>query len=502
VDASLSETHVSVLFFVGERAYKLKKPVHFDFVDQSTRERRLALCEREVELNRRLAPDVYEGVATLNGVDGEPEDHLVVMKRLPPDRRLSSLARRGDPICAKAIDDVATILASFHAGADRGARIDERATPAAVAALWEANFDQMRQFVGPVLDSELFDRAQSLATAFVAGRSALFDERIAGGFVCDGHGDLLTDDIFVLEDGPRIIDCLEFSDELRFADVVADLAFLAMDLERIGAVDLATQLVTTYEERSGAPVPQGLLDVWVAYRAQVRSMVACLRWEQDRDPDAAAQAALLLAICASHLERSAVRLVLVGGLPGTGKSTVARSIGDELDVAVLRTDVVRKELVGLAGDAHAPSGFGSGLYRPEQTDRTYDEVLRRAEQHLERGRSVVVDASFAADHHRRAARELARSARATVVELRCEVAHDVAAQRIRVRQAAGIDPSDADEAVATRMAAAFDPWPEATSISTAGPEAESRQAAVDVVTRAVLLDASDPAPVPGEIGRR
>ena len=490
MDASLSETHVSIVFFVGERAYKLKKPVRFDFVDQSTLERRHALCEREVELNRRLAPDVYEGVATLQGVDGEPEDHLVVMKRLPPDRRLSSLVRRGDPTCPKAIDDVATILASFHAAADRGAPIDERATQAAFSALWEANFDQMRHFVGPVLDGEHVARAQSLAAAFLAGRAPLFDERIAGGFVCDGHGDLLADDIFVLEDGPRIIDCLEFSDELRFADVVADLAFLAMDLERIGAVDLAARLVATYEARSGAPVPPALLDVWIAYRAQVRSLVACLRWEQDRDPEAAAQASDLLAICASHLDRSAVRLVLVGGLPGTGKSTVASAIGDELGWPVLRSDVVRKELVGLGGDAHAPAGFEAGIYRPEQTDRTYDELFRRAERHLEHGRSVVVDASFAADRHRRAARALGRSARATVVELRCDLCGDVAAERIRARQAAGVDPSDADEAVAARMAAAFDPWPGAISISTAGPAADSGNAAVEAVARAVLVDAS------------
>ena len=334
MDATVVETHVSVVFVVGDHVYKLKKPVVFDFVDQSTRVARAARCHREVEPNRRRAPDVYEDVATIVGGDGEPRDHLVVMKRLPADRRLSTLVTAGDPRVGDAIDEIARVLARFHSRSRHSTTIDEAATRDAVAALWEANAEQLHRFVGSVLDPFDLERTNALARAFLSGREELFELRIADGWICDGHGDLLADDIYVLDDGPRIIDCLEFADRLRFGDVVADLAFLVMDLERLGAPDLGERLVAAYEEASGFAIEPALLHYWVAYRAQVRMLVACLRQEQERDDspaqadEAADQARALLRRCTGHLEQAMPRLVLVGGLPGTGKSTLARNLGD------------------------------------------------------------------------------------------------------------------------------------------------------------------------------
>jgi aminoglycoside phosphotransferase family enzyme/predicted kinase len=495
MDASLIETHVSVVLFLGDHAYKLKKPVRFPFADLSTREARQALCIREVELNRRLAPDVYEGVADVLGPDGTLCDHLVVMRRMPADRRLSELVAAADPRVGPAIDELAHLLAGFHRSADRSAEIDTAARRDAIADRWLRNEVQMRSISGSGLDPAVLARALMLADRFLSGREVLFDHRIADGRVCDGHGDLLADDIFLLDDGPRVLDCIEFDDELRHVDVVDDLAFLVMDLEHLGAPHLGEALVDAYERASGDDVPRGLLHFCVAYRAQVRALVAALRAAQCEDPEeqarCAAEAARHLDQCVRRLERGAVRLILVGGLPGTGKTTVATGIGEQGGWTVLHSDLVRKALAGIPGDESASAPFNSGIYTAEMTDRTYDAMLSSARRLLMLGESVVLDASFVSGRHRAAARSLAAETTSELVELRCTLDPEAAAQRIRQRMARGDDASDADPAVAVRLAGEIDPWPESFELATDPPPETIIGGAVrEVLTR--------PGPGPGD----
>jgi aminoglycoside phosphotransferase family enzyme/predicted kinase len=470
--AELVETHISILVFVGDRAYKLKKPVAFPFVDLRTREQREHLCHREVELNRRLAPDVYLGVADVTGPDGEVCDHLVVMRRMPADRRLTTLVEQADPDVEPIMAELGMRLARFHRSAERSAAIDEAASVERVARRWHDNFDELRPFVGSVLSEPIFADATSTADRFLAGRDALFAERIAGGHACDGHGDLQLDDVFALDDGPRVLDCIEFRDDLRFGDVAEDLAFLVMDLERVGAGRLVEVLLSAYEREAGEAIPRALLRFYVAYRAQVRAKVACLRAAQlpTSDPahrTAALQAEQLLAQCASALADALPCLVLVGGLPGTGKSTVAAGLGTSLDMDVIRSDVVRKQLAGLDPDQSAAAGFGQGIYDQGSTRLVYDEMIEQAARNLERGRSTVLDASFSSEEDRRRCRAVAEAASVPIVELRCRLDADVAARRIRQRQRDGHDASDADEAIAAAMAGRADPWPGAADLDTA-----------------------------------
>lgn len=485
--ASVIETHISTVFFVGDHAYKLKKPVTFDFVDQSTRARRAELCHREVLLNRRLAPDVYEGVATVLAPSQTPCEDLVVMRRLPSERRLSHLISEGDPGLDCAIDQIAAVLATFHAGAERNPQVERSGSQLAVAELWDANFRQLDRFAGTILDSELIASCRVSSSQFLQGRADLFDERIAGGNVCDGHGDLLADDIFVLDDGPRIIDCLEFDERLRHGDVVADLAFLVMDLEHRGAAGLARRLISAYEAASGSTIPPALLHLYVAYRAQVRALVACVRAEQagaEGDPlavEAEDRARALLQLSAAHLAAAMPKLILVGGLPGTGKSTLARGLGDALGATVLRSDVIRKELAGMAPWVSGASEFGTGLYTPEQLERTYVELLDRAGRELSLGRTVVVDASFIDASERDIARRAAEHAAADLVELRCALPAAEAHRRIEARAGNDDDPSDADPLVAARMAVIEHPWPESVAISTAGQPADAVRAALAAI---------------------
>jgi aminoglycoside phosphotransferase family enzyme/predicted kinase len=473
--ADLAETHSAIVMFVGDRAYKCKKPVKFDFLDFSTRERREQAVRREVELNRRLAPDVYLGVADVLDVDGSVCDHLVVMRRLPTDRRLAALVEAGT-VTADEIRAIARTIASFHAGAFRSDLVDAAATPSRVVAKLEADLQELAAFAGVIVDDEALDEVTRRARRFVRGREPLFDRRVADGWARDGHGDLLADDIFCLADGPRVLDCLDFSDELRYGDVLADVAFLAMDLERLGAPDLATMFVRLYDEFSGESHPSSLVDYYVACRALVRAKVSALRVGQG-DESARPTATALLELARAHLRSGRIALVLVGGAPGTGKSTLAEGLGRRNGWAVLRSDVVRKELAGIDPRTSAPAGVGEGLYTHAVTRRTYDELLSRARVALGLGQSVIVDASWTDAELRHAARVVADATSSELIELRCSVAPEVADARIERRRQRGVDASDADPIVAAALRAAAAPWPAAVTVDTSGPASDALEVA-------------------------
>jgi hypothetical protein len=462
----VAETHSASVFFAGDLAYKLKKPVSLGFLDFSTRQARAAACAREVELNRHFAPDVYLGVAEVRDPAGQVCDHLVVMRRMPADRRLSALVRSRAPV-AGPLRQVARIIAIQHAKADRGPQIDQQGGRDALRRRWLDNIEQIRQIQHSLAPQEPLDpaavaEAQRLALRFLAGRAPLFERRVAGGRVLAGHGDLLADDIFCLDDGPRILDCLEFDDRLRWLDGLDDAAFLAMDLERLGASALAEQFLAAYAEYSGDPAPASLHHHYVAYRAFVRVKIACLRAAQD-EPVAGLEARHLTEVGLQHLRAGAVTLVLAGGLPGTGKTALADAVAGRLGFTVLSSDRIRKELAGLPAEASARAPFGMGIYSAEWTERVYAELLRRAAVLLAHGEPVIADASFSCARHRAAAAATAAAASADLVQLRCTASPELAARRMATRAST---ISDADPQVAQQMAAAAEPWPDAVVIDT------------------------------------
>ncbi|MFK0246085.1 AAA family ATPase [Amycolatopsis azurea] len=475
--ADVHETHIGAVFLVGDRAYKLKKPVDLGFLDFSSRESRERVCHREVELNRRLAPDVYLGVADVSGPDGELLDHLVVMRRMPEDRRLSTLVRSGE-LLHLTIRRLAKQLAVFHARAERGVSISADGTRDKVRDRWRSSFAQVRPFHGEVLLTETAQEIEALTEEFLAGRKSLFDRRIAEGRVVDGHGDLLADDVFCLDGGPRVLDCLEFDDHLRHVDVLDDIAFLAMDLERLGADEAARQLLDDYREFAGDPAPPALVHHYLAYRAFVRVKVACLRHAQG-DQEAAALARDYADLTLKHLRLGQVRLILVGGLPGTGKSTIAAGLADRLNASLLQSDRLRKETAGLV-PAHRPAeAYRQGLYDSHHTDAMYTELVRRATELLALGETVVVDASWTETRHRALAAASAERTSSRLSSIRCQVPEEIASHRIRDRRDT---LSDATVDIARRMASDTDPWPEARTLPTTGSPSESIALAWEFLT--------------------
>jgi predicted kinase len=311
---------------------------------------------------------------------------------------------------------------------------------------------------------------EQLAEQYLAGRRALFDERVAAGLALDGHGDLLAEDIFLLDDGPRILDCLAFDDDLRLGDVLLDAAFLAMDLERLAGRSASDAFLRWYQEFSAEHHPRSLAHHYIAYRALVRSKVSCLRAQQGVQ-EATTSACGYLETARNHLRAGRVRLVLVGGAPGTGKSTTAAALAARTGFALLTSDELRKDLAGMAHTTHAFAPRNEGIYSTTMSTRTYEELLAHARSLLERGESVIVDASWSAARWRDAAREVATSAHADLVELRCVLDPVLAAERIARRLDEGETASDATPALAAELASAVEPWPGATELDTTRPTA-------------------------------
>jgi len=476
------ETHTSILVFVGDLVYKGKKPVTFPFLDLSTPAERLENCRRELELNRLVAPDVYLGLSELRplylpGAIGEP---LLVMRRMPRRRRLSTILDRGED-ADRWLADVARQVAALHG---RELPLEGFGLARTMRALWREGREQLIPFEGSILPTADLDAVSALAEEYLDGRVALLDERERSGFVRAGHGDLLSEDIFCLDDGARILDCLEFDERLRGGDVVLDAAFLAMDLEAHGHADAGRRFLERYERLERTAAPASLVDHYIAYRAFVRAKVESLRSGQGA-AGALGAARDLLTLCRHHLDAARVHLVLLGGLPGSGKSSVAAALDTEdpsgRQWMTLSSDVVRKELAGRQPLVSAAAPYRTGLYTEARTQATYAELLRRAAAALAGGMNVVLDASWSDGLFRLQARELAADAHVALTEARCEAPLDVCAHRLGVR---AISASDADPAVLAAIAADAAPWPEAHPV----PTATTPAAAARIVQR--LLEAA------------
>jgi aminoglycoside phosphotransferase family enzyme len=286
-DIELHETHISWVVLAGPFAYKIKKPVELGFLDFTTRERRMADCQDEVRLNRRLCPDVYLGVveiverdgALFLGGPGRPVEPAVWMRRLPERGMLSTLLAR-QAVGPQLVRRIARRLARFHAMAATGAGVDEYGGLAAVRANWDENFSQTARFVGRTIMPATRAQIVGFVERFLTDKRELLERRVVDGRIREGHGDLHTGSICVERRRVRLFDCLEFAARFRCSDVASEVAFLAMDLDHHGRTDLAAEFVDEYVRRSGDEALPDLLDFYRCYRAYVRGKVASLRFDE------------------------------------------------------------------------------------------------------------------------------------------------------------------------------------------------------------------------------
>ncbi|HEY6877846.1 MAG TPA: AAA family ATPase [Polyangiales bacterium] len=446
------ETHISRVFLRDADVFKLKRAVSLGFLDYSTLEKRKEACEAEVILNRRLAHDVYLGVVALvrderGALCFEPADQVsskvldwaVHMRRLLERERADVLLSRGR-LHAFDVEQLAIRIAEFH----RGARSDEETARLggydALTQNVRENFAQLAS-LEPHLERHEAAQLQDYQLSFVERERAMLERRARAGFVRDGHGDLRLEHCYLVE-GARfeIIDCIEFNQRFRFADVCADLAFLTMDLRHQEQPVMADLLLAAYARESRDYGLYGLLDFYESYRATVRGKVTAMLAQDGELPEptkerarAEARRYLVQALTSAGRPLHTATAVVTFGLIASGKSTVARALFLRYGLAVLCADEIRKQLLGLAPTAERKEQPFVGVYGEQMTDRVYEEMFARAAQVLASGRGVVFDASFRAKVHRERVRQLAAQYGVEVLFVECEVDRETALARLAER---------------------------------------------------------------------
>lgn len=449
------DTHISTVLLAGEHAYKFKKPVDFGFLDFSTLARRRHYCERELELNRRHAPGIYLDVLPVTagptlGGEGPALEYTLRMRRFATADRLDMVLARGEVQDAD-LTALAQMLAASHAHAAGAPPVGTYGSPTLIRHQLLAGLECLGD-IDPDL-SGLLRELDGACTATVAA----FEQRLQTGHVRDCHGDLHLTNLVRHAGHWSAFDCIEFDDELRYIDTASDLAFLLMDLDVRGQFTFANRLLNDYLEASGDHAALSVLRYYLVYRTVVRAKVARLAADGSGDAadrDARARATRHLALARRYLdEQAAPALFLMHGVSGSGKSWVARRLADVLGCVHLRSDVERKRLAGLAPGADSGSAPDSGLYTPDSTAATYARLLHLADTVLGHAYPVIVDATCLQAAQRAPFAALAREHGCPYVIIDCDAPREVLEARIRARQAAGEDPSEATTEVLARQLA-------------------------------------------------
>jgi len=279
------QTQISYVFLAGDYVYKIKKPVDMGFLDYTTLEKRLTFCRKEVELNRRLCADAYLGVVPVTsegdrfviGGKGEVEEYAVKMRRLPQDAMMDVLLTK-NKVTPKMVEDVAATIAEFHHKAAKGGDIEKFGSIETITHIIDENFDQTEKYFDIIIAPLTFQRIKAYARGFIKTNTPLFRKRLAEGRIRDCHGDLHAAHICFYK-GICIYDCIEFIDRLRYTDVAADVAFLAMDLDHYGRKDLSDSFIDAYVIQSGDKELKKLLNFYKCYRAYVRGKVGCFQYD-------------------------------------------------------------------------------------------------------------------------------------------------------------------------------------------------------------------------------
>ena len=480
-------THISWVLLTGEFAYKVKRPVQYVFVDLRAQAQRAFLCQEELRLNRRFAPELYLDVCPITLVDGEARiggggpvvEHAVKMRQFAETEQLDCLLEQSriEPGEVRAFGGE---LARIHDRLPRASCSQEWGQPAAAGTAIVANLEQCARAADEAWTAG--EEVQSLRDPLVAlieSSAALLLKRFAEGRVRECHGDLHTSNLVRTERGLVAFDCLEFDPALRWIDVADEVAFLFADLAASHAELHAHALLGGYLDQSGDFQACRVLNLYKAHRALVRAKVLALNAAErggasDSQKRLGRRRYLSQVACArTALERKRPKLILMAGISGTGKTWLAERIAPSLQAVHLRSDIERKRLAGIGETDRSHSALGGGIYEPKMNEAVYEHLARCARAALEGGFTVIVDATFQRRSDRARLSTMAEELCLRTHLVLCHASQVTLERRITERARRAEDPSEADLSVMRAQHAVFDPIDESERMSTMDASTEA-----------------------------
>lgn len=460
------QTHISAVFLTGDHAYKLKKPLNLGFLDFSSVEKRAFYCKEELRLNRRLAPNLYldvlpvtemDGHARIGG-EGEPIDYVLHMRQFDPEQQLDRLLERGE-LGVDFIDRLIPIITRFHQQAEKAPEDSDYGRPEVVFEPMQQNFDQLRELVSDASEQKRLDALEEWTQTEYRRLKPLLQERRDLGFVRECHGDMHLGNMTLFEGEIAIFDGIEFNPHFRWIDVANEIAFLIMDLESRGAVQLAHHALNAWLEATGDYDALALMRFYQLYRAMVRAKVASIRLAQPGISATERESILgeyhrYLDLAEEYARPGRPALLITHGFSGSGKTTLSGQLVDELGAIRVRSDRERKRLHGLSPEADSHSGVGTGLYEETATEKTYAHLRDLADRILRAGYLAIVDATFLKRDLRERFAALAAEREVPFLILAIDADYDTLRSRLHQRRG---DISEATEAVLRNQRGQLEP---------------------------------------------
>lgn len=452
----LIETHISWVLLTGPYAYKIKKPVNFGFLDFSTLEKRHFYCEEELRLNKRLAPELYLELVNITGSPDRPEingdrsviEYAVKMLQFPQSCQLDNVLSCGE-LTVDTVDLMAKEIARFHARCEVADEQSRFGALDAVRGPVIENFEQIKQQHLRQADIDVLQAIQTWSESACIKLGPELLKRKQNGFIRECHGDMHLRNMVLLDGKFIAFDCLEFNDELRWIDVMSEIAFVCMDLDDRNKSNYSRRLLNAYLEFTGDYAGVNVLRFYLVYRAMVRAKVNVLRLSQsglnDEERDIIYdEFKRYLQLAGKYTGQQKPVLYITHGLSGSGKTTGTQSLIEEMGVIRLRSDVERKRLFDVATTKHDVVDIGGGIYNKQASERTYAYLKNQARSLLMAGWSVVIDATFLRYGDRKSFFDLADDLHVPFIILSFNTPVDILKQRLYARMNAGNDASDAN----------------------------------------------------------